>query len=144
MKHDTIYKSEISYGLLGTLCFLLLGIPVIQILNSNIHWENYVIVLLIQCCTLLFVVYLFLNTYYSIEGDVLNVKSGMVYKKTIKISEIKAISKTNSLLSSPAASLTKRIEISYGKFNSVIISPKNQLCFVEALQRINPNIVIKI
>lgn len=144
MKHDTIYKSEISYGFLVALCLLLLGIPVIQILNSNIHWENYVIVLLIQCCTLLFVVYLFLNTYYSIEGDVLNVKSGMVYKKTIKISEIKAISKTNSLLSSPAASLTKRIEISYGKFNSFIISPKNQLCFVEALQRINPNILIKI
>ena len=63
-----------------------------------------------------------------------------MFKKNIEIEKITAISKTNSLLSSPAASITGRIELNYGKYSSIIISPKNKMAFIEDLIKINPNI----
>ena len=44
------------------------------------------------------------------------------------------------MISSPAASFD-RIEITYGKFEEIIISPKHKLKFYEDLQKINPNII---
>ncbi|WP_130936893.1 PH domain-containing protein [Hyunsoonleella pacifica] len=102
--------------------------------------KHIIIVVAIQGLSMAFVLHLFLNTSYKIKGGFLIIKSGIFYKKNIRITEIKSISKTTSLLSSPAASLTKRIEINYGKFNNVIISPKNQSAFIEDLKKVNSEI----
>lgn len=63
-----------------------------------------------------------------------------MFKKDIDIDKIKSISKTKSLLSSPAASLTDRIELKFGTYDAVIISPKEKKEFIRALVKINPNI----
>jgi hypothetical protein len=42
-------------------------------------------------------------------------------------------------VSSPALSLD-RLQLSYGKSKSIIVSPKNKSAFVDHLQQVNPNI----
>jgi hypothetical protein len=53
---------------------------------------------------------------------------------------MKKISKSSSIVSSPAASFD-RIEITYDKFDELIISPKHKLKFIADLQKINPNLI---
>lgn len=60
-------------------------------------------------------------------------------RQRIDITQIRRISKSRSLLSSPAASL-KRLRIEYGKYDDVLISPRGQEEFLEDLKKINPNI----
>ncbi|MEG0697900.1 MAG: PH domain-containing protein, partial [Algoriella sp.] len=68
-------------------------------------------------------------------------KSGFLVNKKIDINSITKISKTNNPISSPALSLD-RIEIFYNKYDSVIISPKNEQEFIQDLQKINSSIII--
>lgn len=82
---------------------------------------------------------MFLTTYYIINGNDLIIKCGFLFNKTIKIDTIKKIEETNNLLSSPAASLD-RIEIGYNQYDSVMISPKDKLDFINQLVTINENI----
>lgn len=87
-----------------------------------------------------FITYLLLSTVYTINNNSkkLVVKSGYFYRK-IDIEHIKTIKKSKSWISSPALSID-RIEISYNKYDSVLISPKNREQFIQELQQINPNI----
>ena len=54
----------------------------------------------------------------------------------------KKITETNNALSSPATSLD-RLEITYGKFDSVIISPKQKQEFINDITTLNPNVEVK-
>lgn len=62
-----------------------------------------------------------------------------MHHKNINIHEIKTISRTNSLIASPAPSFN-RIEITYDKFDNIILSPKAKLSSAKDLTPINPNI----
>lgn len=53
--------------------------------------------------------------------------------------KMKKVSKSYNLISSLAASF-HRIEITYAKFEEIIISPKHKTKFIEGLQKINPEI----
>ena len=91
---------------------------------------------------ILFVIHMFMTTVYTIDGDKLTIKCGFLYNKNIDIKTIKMISETNNALSSPATSLD-RLEINYGKFDSVIISPKLKSEFINEIMRLNPNVEVK-
>lgn len=56
---------------------------------------------------------------------------------------MKKVSKSSSIISSPAASFD-RIEITYGKFDELIISPRHKTKFVKDLKKINPNLINKL
>jgi hypothetical protein len=86
---------------------------------------------------------MFFQTVYVIENEQLKIKLGFFSFRSISINEIKEISRTNSILSSPAPSFD-RIEIEYGEFGSVIISPKNKLSFSRELVKLNPKIKNKL
>jgi hypothetical protein len=86
---------------------------------------------------------MFFQTVYTVENRELKIKMGFFSFRSININEIKKISKTNSILSSPAASFD-RIEIEYGEFGSVIISPKRKLSFSRELVQLNPKIENKL
>ncbi|HJR99560.1 MAG TPA: PH domain-containing protein, partial [Flavobacterium sp.] len=86
-----------------------------------------------------FILYLFFQTQYKIEGSKLKIKCGFFSFKAIEIADITEISKTKSLISSPAPSFD-RIEIKYGKFDEIIISPKKKFDFAKHLTTLNPNI----
>jgi hypothetical protein len=87
-----------------------------------------------------FVLHLFLKTEYRIENNQLQIICGFLYNKKINISDIKSIKKTNNLMSSPAPSFD-RIAIAFGKFDEVLISPKDKLAFANDLTQINPDII---
>lgn len=100
---------------------LIFGTVLVLIINEKPNW----IAIAILLPVILFVVHMFLTTKYTIEGDKLVIKCGFLYHKTIDINTIRRIAETNNLLSSPATSLD-RLEILYGKFDSVLISPRRK------------------
>ncbi|SFD22132.1 PH domain-containing protein [Algibacter pectinivorans] len=139
-----IYRSKISYGFLLAI-FILFGIiSYFNITDSNSTLKLILIVNSIHVITFLFLLFVFYSTRYTIENDTLKIECGFIYKKEIKVNEIKSITKTNSILSSPAASLTDRILVKFGANDSIIISPKNKKEFLIELIKLNPNIKNKL
>lgn len=130
------YKSKIGLELVIPIALILGGVLILFLLGEP-KWIGLAIILPI----IAFTAHLFATTNYTIDGEHLIIKSSFV-NKTIEIHSIKKIIETNNPVSSPATSMD-RLEITYGKFDSVVISPKEKLAFIEDLQRINPNIKVK-
>lgn len=128
-----IYKSKISSGLL-IFIYSIIGIDALVMIFLK-NWIAISILFLLS----LFILHIFRNTWYRIEGNLLQIKSGFIYRSTIDIGTIKRISSTRSFFSAPALSLD-RIEVLYNKFDSVLISPENKEEFVDELKKINPSI----
>jgi len=134
-----IYYSKVSYSLLIIVFIVFFG-PLIQSyiyddFNSNMILMTVGLIILYG-----FILHMFFNTIYTIDNERLHISSGFFRYNSINIMEIKKISKSHNMISSPAASFD-RIEISYGKFEEIIISPKHKLKFSEDLQKINPGII---
>jgi len=134
-----IYYSKISYTLLIVIFIVFFGPLIPNIIHEG--FSNNMIMITLG----LFVVYglilhMFFNTTYTIDQKMLHIRCGFFRYKPINIMNMKKISKSSSIISSPAASFD-RIEISYGKFDELIISPKHKLKFAADLQKINPNLI---
>lgn len=99
--------------------------------NPNISVDIIPIVILTP---LLFVVLLPMcfNTYYVLEDDYLYVKSWFFCNTKIQYQEITTIRPHVSLWAAPVLSIF-RIEISYGRGGSVLITPRNQKEFLKLL-----------
>jgi len=78
------------------------------------------------------------NTRYKIENDTLKISYGPI-KKSIAIQEIKSVRNTTNPFVAPSLSV-HRIEINYGKYKTIQISPKDKQAFVNELQKQNPHI----
>lgn len=82
------------------------------------------------------------TTYYEItERDQIITKSGPFRFPSIPIREIHSITPTNNPLSSPALSID-RLDIQYGAWESMLISPKDKQAFINECLRRNPDIHI--
>jgi hypothetical protein len=132
-----IYKSKIGLELVIPL-FLVFGTVLALVIGQEPNWMGVVFLLPV----VLFIVHMFITTNYTIESDQLTIKCGFLYNKTIDIKTIKKITESNNPLSSPATSLD-RLEINYGKFDSVIISPKQKSEFINDIKELNPNVELK-
>jgi hypothetical protein len=134
-----IYYSKVSYTLLIVVFIVFFGslIPnyIDEGFNSNMFLMTLALIILFG-----FVLHMFLNTTYKIEKGKLYIKCGFFNYNPVNIGEMKKVSKSSNIISSPAASFD-RIEITYGKFDELIISPKYKTKFVEDLQKINPGII---
>jgi hypothetical protein len=87
----------------------------------------------------------FLTTYYEIQENLLIV-SMFFYKTKIKISEIRTIKYSNSMMKTnfyKPGFHHKGIEIVYHKYDDIFISPEKRDQFIAKLLEINPNITIK-
>ena len=134
-----IYYSKISYTLLIVIFIVFFGPLIPNIIHEG--FSNNMIMITLG----LFVVYglilhMFFNTTYTIDQKMLHIRCGFFRYKPINIMNMKKISKSSSIVSSPAASFD-RIEITYDKFDELIISPKHKLKFTADLQKINPNLI---
>ncbi|MGG3560729.1 PH domain-containing protein [Neobacillus rhizosphaerae] len=89
-----------------------------------------------------FISWVWFGTYYEIKGKQLIVVGGP-FRWKIDIMSINSIRKTLNPLSSPALSL-KRLEIQYGTYNTILISPKHDNKFCEMIKKINPKIEINL
>lgn len=83
---------------------------------------------------------LMLRCEYIIEGGTLAVRAYFVLAR-IDISAIKRIEPSGSFLSAPAMSM-RRIRISYGKYDEILISPVRQDEFIKELLKVNPGIEV--
>lgn len=137
-----VYYSKISIGLLSFI-FIALFSSFIPILFDEELSIEVLIVLFFMMVLFGFILHMFLNTKYTIKGEELQIQCGFIKYKPIKIQSMKKISKTNNIISSPAASFD-RIEITYGKFEEIILSPKDKHKFADELLRINPDIINKL
>jgi hypothetical protein len=87
----------------------------------------------------------FFTTYYEIQDNLLIV-SMFFYKTKIKISEIRTIKYSNSIMKTnfyKPGFHHKGIEIVYHKYDDIFISPEKRHQFIAKLLEINPNIEIK-
>ena len=132
------YTSKISYGLL-TILFIVFFSPLILNLIKNDINMNMILISVFLILSFSLITYLFFKTEYTIEENKLHIKCGFFTYKPIEINNIKEITKSNNIISSPAASFD-RIEIKYGKFETLIISPKNKVEFAKHLTKLNPKI----
>ena len=132
------YSSKVSYGLL-TIVFVVFFSPLIlNLVNDGINM-NLIVIGLFLILIFGLITHMFFNTVYTIEENKINIKCGFFIYKPVAISDIKEITKSSNIISSPAASFD-RIEIKYGKFEELIISPKNKFEFAEHLTKLNPKI----
>lgn len=133
-----VYKSKFGYSILIFIT-LIFGIIASTLLFNNTPLKEFLplggIFLLIYA----FYFHLTFTTQYIIDGGILIVKCGFLYHKQYDITKIKSISKTSNLIKSPAPSVD-RIELTYGKYDAIIISPKDKISFANELIRINPEI----
>ena len=132
-----VYKSKIGLEII---------IPILIILAfgfKNIINEPKVAPIILLILVLAFITYMLTSIKYTVENQNLNIKAGFLINQNINIMNIESIKKSKNILSSPAASLD-RIEIIENNKNSILISPKNKIEFIEELKKINPLIDVKI
>ncbi len=80
-----------------------------------------------------------LHTDYTVEGDKLHIRCGVLFRMDLPVSKISEITHKSTVLSSPALS-AKRIGLKYGKRNWGYVSPEDQAGFISVLKSINPDI----
>jgi hypothetical protein len=131
------FRSLISMRLLLAY-MLLLGVLAAGMAYYRV-WPGVVVLL----ATMLFILHIFLNTEYRIDGNMLHIRSGLVYRKSIAINSIQRITKSDSLISGPATSFN-RLELQYGKFDLVYVSPADQHAFANTLKAFNNTIDIRL
>jgi len=131
------YRSKISPGIVFFIV-IVLGVSSYHMIGQSI-WVGIAVNLLVG----VFIAYMFATTYYVLSDSDLRIKCGFFSDLTIKIDSIRSVSETNNPLSSPAASLD-RLAIEYGKFDTVMISPKHKIEFINHLLRINPKIELNL
>ena len=134
-----IYYSKVSYTLLIVVFLVFFG-PLVSLFYGNGFDGKTILIFLAMVVLYGLILHLFFNTTYKIEKEKLHIKCGFFKYKPVTIKEMKKVSKSSNIISSPAASFD-RIEITYGKFEELIISPKHKTKFVEDLQKINPEII---
>lgn len=83
-----------------------------------------------------FIIYLLVTTRYTLTPQELLIASGPIQKR-VPLASIISVAPSRNPLSSPALSLD-RLEIRYGKFDSVLISPADKAGFLTALHQLNP------
>ena len=134
----TKYPSKVSYGLL-LIVFMVFFSPLILNLIKNGINLNLILISLFLIIIFGLITHMFFKLEYIIEENKLKIKCGFFTYKPIEIKDIKEITKSNSIISSPAASFD-RIEIKYGKWEELIISPKDKFTFAKHLTNLNPKI----
>jgi len=132
------YSSKVSYGLLIIVFIVFFSPLILNLIKSGINL-NLTLISLFLIIIFGLITHMFLKTEYTIEENKLKIKCGFFTYKPIEINEIKEITKSSNIISSPAASFD-RIEIKYGKFEEMIISPKDKFEFAKYLTNLNPNI----
>ena len=131
-------KIPVKYGI-DT--FIIILLPFLFIISESISNEKFSGIL-VSFAVLVFVCWVIFGIQYFVDGQLLIIKNSFFGKTKIDINEITKVEKTSNMLSSPAPSLTGRIEIYYGN-KSIVISPKFFEEFKNELLRINPTINFK-
>ena len=135
MKH----YSKVSKPIILTLAIFQLGSIIPVYLDEGIS-TSFIIFYLSMLGLFGLFLHMMYNTTYTIDGKVLKIKVGLFNYPSVDIMDMKEISRTNTLLSSPASSFD-RIAIKHGRYKKLIIAPKDKHLLAAQLQEINPEII---
>lgn len=135
-----IFRSKISYSLL---IFFIISFGVTLAIILSETEPKYWWLFLPMLPSIIMIIDLYRNTYYTITDGMLMVKSGVLFQAKFPIAKIIRIRKSHTLLSSPALSFD-RLEIFYSPRRSVAVSPKDPESFIAALLDINPEIEVDV
>ncbi len=127
-----IFKSKVDWWIFLILIFACV------LVTSAIFWEFNWVSLILSITVDFFILDILFNTYYTISGSELIVRSSVFIKSSIDIKSIRSIVHTKSILSAPALSLD-RICIKYNKYDEIVISPKDLEGFIKQLKNVNKN-----
>ena len=133
-----VYKSKFGWAVFLFMAALFAVVSWISFEPGKGILENVVIAILFIGILGLFAA-ISVSIRYSISATELHIRCLPFYNKSIGITSIKKVEVTRNFISSPAPSLD-RIEIYFGKHDSIVISPKNKLQFMNDLQMVNPKI----
>src|SRR5690554_6015469 len=97
----TTYRSKIGLEIVIPISIVIAGTASLMVYQKI--WLGLTTVFLLA----LFIVHMFLTTYYVIAEGKLIIRCGFLYHKTIDIDTIRKISETNLALSSPATFLDR-------------------------------------
>jgi hypothetical protein len=125
----------------GTMVFAM-GSGIYSLIFEESKFIDFVIVLILAVMLPVFLLWMWLTTYYVLDENNLVIKYGP-FKKIIPLNTIKSVKMTMNPLSSPALSL-KRLEIIYGQYNMVLISPKDRDEFMKILSKHCPQAEIRL
>ena len=110
-----------------------LGSGVYALIDETLDILGLIITFSLSIILPIFILWMWLTTFYVIEDNNLTIRFGP-FKRNIPLDTITSVKKTKNPLSSPALSL-KRLEIEYGQFNSVLISPFDREEFIKILSK---------
>ncbi len=125
--------------------WLIIGLVAACCYSTLIVDDDIVMPTIVCLCMLVFIVILFIGTYYVIDGDKLIVYTAF-FKQEYPIDKIAKVAPTKSMLSAPALSLTPRLAITFTdrkvmkSVMPLVISPVRRSQFIALLLRTNPQI----
>jgi len=128
-KKDLIYFSVVWFAIILILSSIIINF---SLSVFNLLWG------FIGSLTLGLLVWIWFGTGYRIEDETINIENGP-FKSKVSINEINMISKRRNLLATPALSLD-RLVLQCGKYNEILLSPKNEKEFINLLLIKNPRI----
>lgn len=134
----TTFRSKLGRELIIPISITIGGLGFLMVYQKI--WPGLIIILSVA----IFITFMFLTTYYQIDGKTLRIRCGLLFDLTIDIDTIRRVTETNNPISSPATSLD-RLELKYlknKKIDTVMISPKDKSGFIKMVTDINPNIDI--
>lgn len=122
----------------GATVIVLIGFLLILTVVSFL--DKAYIVSLVLTIKLFYLIWMWYDTYYTIDGGQLSYKSALL-KGSIPISAIVEVVKNKTQFSGIKPSLsTKGIIIKYNRWDDIYISPADVDQFVNTLKNLNPNI----
>ena len=140
IKYFPSARSKILGLIIWGFLLIVFGFAFSQVFRNS-TFSQLIIVSSIFIIIFLFMGTVWFGTGYFISDDILIIKIGPVTHSRIRISRISKISRTNSILASPANSL-KRLAIKSGKRVIVMISPKDEDAFIISIKEANPKILL--
>lgn len=114
----------------GSMLFVI-GSGVFALFDPEAGMGSLLIVSLFSILLPVFILWMWLTTAYILNDKHLIVMFGP-FKKEVPLESITYVKKTTNPLSSPALSM-KRLEIGYGYYNTVLISPVDRDAFMKLL-----------
>ena len=127
------YKSAVSAGIIVPVIIIFSIVLITAVISHT--WGLLVFILL----TSAFAFYTIFSVEYRLDGDELTIRCGILFKRTLSIQSIRSIRPTRNPLSAPAASLD-RLEITFNKYDTILVSPKDKEAFIRELRAVNPGI----
>ena len=135
---NNTYKSKVGSLFIWLYLCVTTVLIAITILCRHEMWVLIIDTALTLVCMLM-LTDMYLHTDYTINGDILHIRCGVLFSMRLPIKQITEISHNPSYPSSPALSM-KRIGLKYGRNRWVYVSPRNEADFISKLKSVNPGI----